>query len=453
VPIATSFFAVLRQPLESTMKLDINFRRTLMVSVFSAVGLACAAGQPAFATVTNTSSSAYDISGTISLNGIFPVSLVLNSGASVTGSGVAAYSSGGVAAAGLNQSLSFLGKTYATLTSNPNAATASFNPAGPQVTATATGNNVSLNVNGASGSAVLSATLPSFNSQAKVSGDYGALTSVGSTTFTGVPTLSAFGTSIALSPNPTVNQQISSPVAGLTIIENGQTMTGNGTTSQGITVNALEFKLSNVAIAGVGTVSGDVIFGQSVANMLATAASGGSTGGGGTGGGTTSGGGGSTAGGGSTPIGSSYSAAATPGTLKNPQFVTGTGPYTSITGSIGGAVSKEVFGLSLGAGSLTLGQTTTDGSALYLSVFDSSLNLLAPSGGSYMIGAGDYYIAVATDPNHPDPGFTLTSSLPFGAFVPAVSEGGNTAVPEPASFILLGAGLLGLASLRRQRSK
>ena len=200
-----------------------------------------------------------------------------------------------------------------------------------------------------------------------------------------------------MAAKPTANQTIPSQVAGLTIVENKQTVTGDGTGNSRITVNALEFTLNNVAVAGVGTVSGDIIFGQSNASLTASQ---------------------STMGGTPTPTPTPGVFTATPiaGTLANPQLVSGNGQFKSISGSIGGAVNKEVFGIYLSGGSLTLSDTTSDGSQLYLSVFDSSKKLVPSNNGTYTVGAGDYYFTVATDPNHPDPDFTLTSSLPFSAF-------------------------------------
>ena len=191
------------------MENETFLKRALLGSVVMAT-VANLGVHAASASIINSSSSAFDVSGTLTVAGFLPVSLTLNPVATAMGSGAASYSNGGIASAGLNQSLSVLGTQYANLTSSPNTATASFDASSSKANASATGTNVNLNFLGSGNSNVLSLAVPSFTSTATVSGDYGALAANGGASLASDTKLSAFGQNITLAAKPTANQTIPS---------------------------------------------------------------------------------------------------------------------------------------------------------------------------------------------------------------------------------------------------
>ena len=150
------------------MENETFLKRALLGSVVMAT-VANLGVHAASASIINSSRSAFDVSGTLTVAGFLPVSLTLNPVATAMGSGAASYSNGGIASAGLNQSLSVLGIRSANLTSSPNTATASFDASSSKANASATGINVNLNFLGSGNSDVLSLAVPSFTSTATVS--------------------------------------------------------------------------------------------------------------------------------------------------------------------------------------------------------------------------------------------------------------------------------------------
>lgn len=98
-------------------------------------------------------------------------------------------------------------------------------------------------------------------SSAEVSGGYGALTTNGGTTIAG---LVVDGTPIAaVTANDVV---VSTPV--LTVTLDKQTTTGDGTSSAGLTVDAIDISLDAAAV-GLDLVSGEIIVAQSEAELTA----------------------------------------------------------------------------------------------------------------------------------------------------------------------------------------
>ena len=105
-------------------------------------------------------------------------------------------------------------------------------------------------------------------STAEVTGDCagGAPAATGTTTLTN-PSASSLGSALMISASPSANDILLS-TAGITVTLNEQIVTGNGTTSRGITVNAIHISLSNAGLSGIGALSGDIIIGQSQAELL-----------------------------------------------------------------------------------------------------------------------------------------------------------------------------------------
>ena len=105
----------------------------------------------------------------------------------------------------------------------------------------------------------------------------GPLAATGVTALEGA-TLTVAGVAVTVPVNPAPNTVLAN-TAGVVIVANEQVLTGDGTTSRGLTVNALRITLTGVGLPGIGTVSGEIIVSQSRA--LLTCALGGATGPGG----------------------------------------------------------------------------------------------------------------------------------------------------------------------------
>ena len=108
---------------------------------------------------------------------------------------------------------------------------------------------------------IISITAAEITSAASVSGDFGALGSTGSSTFSAV-SITVDDVTFALDPNYAPNTTIYNQ-GGIVIIGNEQILIGNGTTARGITVNALRISLS---VLGIG---GGIVIGQSQAALSA----------------------------------------------------------------------------------------------------------------------------------------------------------------------------------------
>jgi hypothetical protein len=190
--------------------------------------------------------------------------LVINSGElpSVSGSAPPSYTkSATLASANISTGLtgSILQTGVMTLHASSNVAT------GNEAAADATVNNVNLDVVGLLQVLALDAAV--VQSTAHVSGTCGSgLTATGGVTFTNasanVLTIGSLGIAAHPAPN-TVLADV--PALGIKIVLNEQVLTGDGATSLGLTVNAIHVYLTNVTIAGIGVLSGDIIIGQAKA--------------------------------------------------------------------------------------------------------------------------------------------------------------------------------------------
>ena len=123
---------------------------------------------------------------------------------------------------------------------------------------------------------LLGISATTISSTATVSGDYGSLVGVGSSTvenlqlqLSGLPILNLTGT---INPAPNTNVTLLTPVAGLSVILNEQipTFTGGQLETRSLTVNAVHIILNALNVPGLGSLTGDIIIGQSRATLQAT---------------------------------------------------------------------------------------------------------------------------------------------------------------------------------------
>jgi hypothetical protein len=133
-------------------------------------------------------------------------------------------------------------------------------PGGNDVSADATVNTVNLAVTSLTPLLTLNATI--VQSTANIGGSCGALTTSGTTTLA-----NATGTLLG---NPLPSIQSSPPpntvlldTLGIKVVLNEQFTGGDGVNSRSLTVNAIHVYLSNVNVANVGVLNGDIIIAQS----------------------------------------------------------------------------------------------------------------------------------------------------------------------------------------------
>ena len=109
---------------------------------------------------------------------------------------------------------------------------------------------------------ILAINAGEISSAVSVSGDFGALDATGTSTF-GDASFTVNNVTFGLDPNYAPNTVVYD-TAGIFIIANEQILIGDGTTLEGITVNALR-----VALADVEGLSGSIVLGQSQAVLTA----------------------------------------------------------------------------------------------------------------------------------------------------------------------------------------
>jgi hypothetical protein len=246
---------------------DMSFKSALAGVALCAL-IAGGAPSLAHATVISGSSSAFDDS----VNLVVTPGLVVSSGPVVAVSGTAPplYNTSNFAL-----SASVLGGF---ITTNIITANANSNVDGSAGSKSAAG---TVTINNFSLGGLLSfggITATTLQSTATSSGDFGALTSTGSTTISGL-VINGLAMAVVM---PTANDVLFD-AGGVEVIANAQTTVGDGVSSTGITVDALEVVLTDVAgtVDGVtGLISGDVIIDQSRSALSAVAGGGGGGGGG-----------------------------------------------------------------------------------------------------------------------------------------------------------------------------
>jgi len=84
-------------------------------------------------------------------------------------------------------------------------------------------------------------------------------------------TISVGGVNLVFLANPAVNT-ILFDLGGLKIVLNEQVVTGDGTTTAGIEVNAVHVTFANTVV-GAGLLNGEIILGHAQASQIATASS------------------------------------------------------------------------------------------------------------------------------------------------------------------------------------
>jgi hypothetical protein len=89
------------------------------------------------------------------------------------------------------------------------------------------------------------------------------LAAAGTTTLVGA-TASLLGASLAVEAHPLPNTILVNTL-GIKVVLNEQIVSGDGVTGLSITVNAIHVYLTNVNVAGVGILNGDIIVAQSKA--------------------------------------------------------------------------------------------------------------------------------------------------------------------------------------------
>jgi uncharacterized repeat protein (TIGR01451 family) len=104
-------------------------------------------------------------------------------------------------------------------------------------------------------------------SAATIDGTCGSsLVATGSAGLVGATTSGAAGLGAAIPTNPGPNTVLLNQL-GIKIVLNEQFQTGNGTTTLGLTVNALHVYIQNSLLTGLGLLSGDIVISQSQAQV------------------------------------------------------------------------------------------------------------------------------------------------------------------------------------------
>lgn len=106
-------------------------------------------------------------------------------------------------------------------------------------------------------------TADSVQSTSTVSGECGALTALGTTTLTNPTATGPLGSSLVIDESPAPNTVLFDE-GGIRVILNEQIPSGDGITSQGLTVNAIRIILTNVPTPDASVLTGDLIIAQSV---------------------------------------------------------------------------------------------------------------------------------------------------------------------------------------------
>ena len=135
-------------------------------------------------------------------------------------------------------------------------------PASDSVTAEATVDDLDFDLIG-----LLTLDAATVRSTAMVTGPCGGpLTATGTTLLEGATAGSTLGAGLGIAASPSPNFVLLDAL-GVRVVLNEQIQGGDGTTHRSLTVNAIHITLSNVTLAGIGVVSGDIIIAHSEAQL------------------------------------------------------------------------------------------------------------------------------------------------------------------------------------------
>jgi hypothetical protein len=136
--------------------------------------------------------------------------------------------------------------------------------------------------------------------------------------------------------------------------------------------------------------------------------------------------------------------------LGNPQFITG-GPYDGIIGSFGVDTDVDVFAFYWIGGDFLATFSPTAAFDPEVALFNFSQNPLGSASGTGVfqlsidsVPAGNYLLRIFQSPPSGSSDYTVT----FAPVIPV-----QPTVPEPATMLLLGSGLLGLWGARKKFRK
>ncbi|MFI5395675.1 MAG: choice-of-anchor P family protein [Candidatus Binatia bacterium] len=213
---------------------------------------------------TTASSSAFGESVSLTLTPLAGGSIVITDGPRPTTSGTApsSYSNSNSL---LSVAVSDISTGQILQTGALTVHAASTVPGSDNVSADATVN--SLNLDLVTLAALLTIDADSVQSTAAITGPCGGtLSATGTTTITNATVGGTLGTGLTIATNPAPNTTLLN-TSGVVVILNEQIVTGDGTTGRGLTVNAIHISVNNATLSGIGTLSGDIVIAQSVADL------------------------------------------------------------------------------------------------------------------------------------------------------------------------------------------
>lgn len=167
----------------------------------------------------------------------------------------------------MNASMTIAGPTVGSVLTVGDSMTSIFGSEAEESMATASAQVHDLGLNLAGLFSFLETNASQMGSSAEVQGSCcGGLTATGSTTVADAFLKCLIGDGIALPSNPEPNTQILHDM-GIRTILNEQVVEGDGSADLRLAVNAARITLDQVLVTGLGSVSGEVIIGRSVAGL------------------------------------------------------------------------------------------------------------------------------------------------------------------------------------------
>ncbi len=145
------------------------------------------------------------------------------------------------------------------------ASAASGIPGDTETSASAVVDGLDLRIVGSLLTKLLTLSATTVGSTAVVDGACGALTALGTSVIENAQVGGLLGVGLTVPSDPTPNFVLLDAL-GIRIVLNEQSTTGNGSTSRGISVNAIHVEL-DVSLLGIGALSGDIVLGHSEAEV------------------------------------------------------------------------------------------------------------------------------------------------------------------------------------------